>query len=261
MIRSALLAALLCLPALSAAAAPAAAPDIALYQTVLDRFVLDDGKVRYGALKRDMGALEEFVTQMAAVGPHSHPGLFPSREERLAYWINAYNALVLHAFAAEYPEKKDRLAGLVGRGLFFYKRKFTVGGEKRTLADIENETIRKEFGEPRIHFAIVCASASCPRLSRTAYTAANLEAQLESEAERFLNERRNAGIDRERRTVTLSKIFDWFAEDFGKNDGQVLRYVGRYNRQVRAAVENGSWRIRYFEYDWSPNDAPAPAPE
>lgn len=259
--RVAVLAAMLCLPALSSAAAPVAAPDIALYQSVLDRFVLDDGKVRYGALRRDIGALGEFVKQMASVSPHSHPGLFPSREDRLAYWINAYNALVLHAFAEEYPDKKDRLAGLIGRGLFFYKRKFTVGGKQRTLANIENETIRKEFGEPRIHFAIVCASASCPRLSRTAYTARNLEAQLEAEAGRFLNEPRNIGIDTERRTVTLSKIFDWFAEDFGSTDGEVLAFVAKYNQGVRAAASEGGWRIRHFEYDWSPNDAPAPAPQ
>jgi hypothetical protein len=230
-------------------------PDVALYQQVLQAYVQEDGLVRYAALRHDIAGLDEFVRQIAPVSPRSHPGLFPSRESKLAYWINAYNALVLWAFARDYPEKKGRLQGLFGRGVFFYRMKFTVGGEKRSLASIENEIIRKEFREPRIHFALVCASSSCPKLSRQAYTEKNLETLLETETRRFLNEPRNVAIDATRRVITLSKLFDWYKEDFGRTQREMLDFLARYRESDRSSLSENGWRIQHFEYDWSPNAA------
>ncbi len=235
----------------------AAPPDMALYAKTLERCVTEDGLVDYAALRDQSGELERFVAQIALVSPHSAPELFPDGRAELAYWINAYNALVLWAFAREYPQKRNRLKGLIGRALFFYRKKFTVGGKKLSLATIENDIIRKEFQEPRIHFALVCASASCPALSRIPYTAGNLEALLEARTRRFLNQPQNVTIDKEKRIVTLSKLFDWYGNDFGDNKRGILDFVARYH-QDGGVLRDGEWRIRYFDYDWSPNAVPDP---
>lgn len=232
-------------------------PDPSLLETVLGKYVLDNGKVRYQALRHNIAPLRQFVDQIARVSPDSHPQLFPNRRARLAYWLNAYNALVLYAFASEYPEKKNRLLTPFGRWKFFYWKKFTVGGQELSLAEIENDIIRKRFREPRIHFAIVCASAGCPRLGRTAFTEDNVEALLEAQTKFFLNEPRNVRVDRKNRIVWLSKLFDWYSEDFGKTQQDILNFVASYNDEVFKAIQAApsSWGLRFFDYDWSPNAA------
>ncbi len=237
------------------AAQPASAPDIAAYNGLLQRHVTPHGDVRYGDLHHRLEPLESFVRQIAAVSPHSHPELFPGDKAKLAYWINTYNSLVLWAFASKYPKDKDQLSGLIGRGLFFYKRKFTVGGKKLTLAHIENDIIREEFDEPRIHFALVCASESCPWLANHAYTAARLEEMLEEETRRFLNQDRNVQIDREARVVHLSKLFDWYGKDFGVTQAERLAFIARYRTDAES-LTRGKWKVRHLDYDWSPNDVP-----
>lgn len=241
-----------------AAAGPPVVPDVSRYDSVLKKFVLDNGRVRYGELRGELGPLDTFVSQMALVSPRSHPDLFPSSDARLAYWINAYNALVLWAFASDYPEGKDRLGGLLGRGNFFYRRKFTLGGEKFTLARIENDVIRKGFPEPRIHFALVCASESCPWLARDAYTAANLDEILDRETRRFLNQERNVSMDAGKQILTLSKLFDWYGGDFGRTPEDILSFVARYRKDADTLTTR-RWAIRFFHYDWSLNDAARPA--
>ncbi len=240
-------------------ASAATAPDTKIYDGVLKRYVLENGNVRYAELRDGREDLDRFVDQIAIVSPRSNPELFATREARLAYWLNTYNALVLWAFSQDYPEKKDRLRGLIGRGLFFYQRKFTVGGERLSLATIENDIIRKQFHEPRIHFALVCASASCPDLTRDAYTGENLESLLEARTRRFLNRPENVTIDPVGRRITLSKIFDWYAEDFGADRAELLAFVARY-RQDGAQLLEGKWKVDHFDYDWSPNDARTASP-
>ncbi|MCP5117053.1 MAG: DUF547 domain-containing protein [bacterium] len=252
-------AALMCATAALRADAPAA-PDVAPYDRVLQKYVLDDGRVRYGALAADLAPLEAFVRQMGEVSPHSHPGLFATREAKLAYWINAYNAFVLWAFARDYPEKRERLTGRLGRLSFFYRKKFLVGGQKRSLAHIENKIIRAEFDEPRIHFAVVCASAGCPWLARRAYTAKNLEEMLEAETKRFLQQPRNVKVDPEKTLVPLSQLLDWYEEDFGADTQAVLRFISRYRPDLAGQLRAGNWRVDYVDYDWRPNDAPGLRP-
>jgi hypothetical protein len=229
------------------------APNVHLYAPILAQYVHADGRVDYAGIKASAGPLKQFVSEMAAVSPDSHPQLFPSREAKLAYWINAYNALVLHAFSREYPEKKDRLKGLLGKAQFFYRIKHQVGGRQRSLDDIETNTIRK-FDDARIHFAIVCASASCPWLAREPYTPANLESMLEAETRRYFSQSRNFKFDEARREVWLPEIFKWFKQDFGSNEAEVLRFVARYRTAEASKLMSGGWKIRYFPYDWSPND-------
>lgn len=231
-------------------------PNVAAYEAVLQKYVLDDGRVRYGALRADLSPLEAFVHQMGEVSPHSHPNLFSSREAKLAYWINAYNGFVLWAFARDYPEKRERLTGRLGRLSFFYMKKFLVGGKKRSLAHIENKIIRAEFDEPRIHFAVVCASGGCPWLSRNAYTAENLEEMLEAETKRFFNQPRNLEIDERRKTIIVSRLLDWYKDDFGEGVGGLLTFIARYRPDIAGSLEAHSWRVEYFDYDWRPNDVP-----
>jgi hypothetical protein len=214
-------------------------------QYALTKYVTDEGKVRYGALKGDLGPLERYVE-----------GLKSLDEKRmgLADWINVYNALILWSFAKDYPREKDRLKNPLRRAAYFYRRKFVVAGRERTLADIEDNSIRKPFREPRIHFAIVCASASCPWLSRKVYGAADLKQRLEQDAGRFIEADRNVRVDAGTKTVTVSEIFKWFREDFGGSEKAVLEFLGRYKKSAR--LGEPGWKLRYSNYDWSINDLP-----
>ena len=240
---------------LSAGCLPAATPpDSSLWQSVLTNYVTGDGNVRYAALKNNSGDLRKFVTQIGGVSPESHPSLFPGRADRLAYWLNAYNALVLDAMTSGYPEQRGRLTSLLGRGIFFKLMKVRVGGRTTTLDAIESDHLRAGFHDPRIHFAIVCASRGCPWLGRTAFTASNVDALLDDAARRFLNQSRNVNADLARGVLTLSSVFDWFGGDFGKDEEQRLRFIAKY-RDDGAQIVSRRWTLKYAAWDWSLNDA------
>lgn len=241
--------ALLCVSISKAVAAPPA-PDSASFDRILKRFVTENGKVRYGALRMELEPLTRFVEQIGAVSPDSHPALFPTRAHRLAYWINTYNTLVLWAMTKGYPEKKHRLGDSAGQDQFFKRTLFKVGGRMRTLDDIETNAIRAQFKEPRIHFAIVCASASCPWLAREAFTAERLEQQLDGRTRLFMNQKPNVRVDAPGRAVTLSQLFDWYKADFGGTVESVLSFVGKYR-----PLPQEKWKITYFAYDWGINEA------
>jgi hypothetical protein len=218
----------------------------------LRQYVTATGRVRYAALKADLAPLEGYVKHLATFDPSR----LPSREAKLAHWINVYNALILWSFASDYPQQKDRLLNPVRRTAYFYARNFLVAGRSRTLAGIEDHSIREAFREPRIHFAIVCASASCPALSPEIYTAANVLAKLEQDAIRFLRADRNLRIDLRTKTVTTSEIFNWFQKDFGGSPQAVLHFIARYRTEAR--LSEPGWTLRFFDYDWSINDSPLP---
>jgi hypothetical protein len=237
---------------LIAASVIALAPDTALYQKALSAHVTNDGRVRYAALRADLGALDEFVAQIGRVSPDSHPALFPSRESRLAYWLNAYNAIVLWAFAKDYPEGRTRLRNKLGQAKFFFVTKFPVGGTKRSLDDIETNSVRKVFGDPRIHFALVCASASCPWLSRTAFSDTNVDAELDRLSRQFIGQERNVSIDEKTGLLRLSMIFKWYEKDFGGRQ-RMLAFLERY--RDFGGTELRKLRLQFVEYDWSLNEA------
>lgn len=217
-------------------------------QYTLTKYVTAEGKVRYGALKLDLGPLDRFVEKLKTLDADK----LPSREAKLAHWINTYNALILWSFAKDYPQEKDRLKNPLRRASFFFRRKFTVGGVERTLADIEDNSLRFAFKEPRIHFAIVCASASCPWLSTKVYSAGDVMTRLEEDAARFLTQERNVKIDAARKIVAVSEIFKWFQKDFGGSEAAVLLFLSRYIKT--AQLKELGWKLRYLNYDWSIND-------
>ncbi len=229
-------------------------PDTKVYDDVLKKHVTADGKVRYAKLHSEIAPLGKFVESLGAVSPDSQPALFPTKEAKLAYWINAYNALVLHAFASDYPKNKNRLSGKLGQFQFFFRRKFKVGGTMRSLDDIESKSIRPL--DNRIHFAIVCASTSCPWLSNEAFTEGNVDKLLDSRARLFLNQDNNVKVDTAKRTITFSKIFDWFQKDFVPSSKQLPAFIAKYRAKDGVTLAAGTWKVLFFEYDWSLNEKP-----
>ncbi|MDH5526792.1 MAG: DUF547 domain-containing protein [Nitrospirota bacterium] len=171
------------------------------------------------------------------------PARLEGRAERLAFWINAYNLLAIHVVIDRQVTGSIREAGSLLRSV--WKRDAgTVGGRPVTLHRIEHEILRP-MGDPRIHMAIVCASVSCPDLRREAYRAEWLDAQLDDQARRFLANPGKGAVGAD--AVTVSRIFDWFAGDFGGTGG-VLAFVGRYREGAHPTRLDG-----YFEYDWGLN--------
>jgi len=222
--------------------------DLSGWQHTLTQYVTAEGKVRYAAIRADFAPLDKFVKAIAVFDAAT----LQTKEEKLAHWINVYNALVLWSFAAEYPKDKDRLKNPLSRANYFFRRKFLASGKQRSLDDIESNSLRRELKEPRIHFAIVCASTSCPGLSRTAYTPANVSAQLEADAVRFVQNERNVKTDTVTKTVTVSEIFKWFQSDFGATEPAVLQFLSRYKQNSR--INDPGWKLKYFNYDWSINE-------
>ena len=175
-----------------------------------------------------------------------------SSDERLAFWINAYNVLAIDLVVRNYPVESIRAIG----GFFTPVWKIEagrIGGKPVTLHEIEHETLRP-LGDPRIHAALVCASTSCPSLRREPYSAERIPDQLEDAMQAFLADpRKGLAVDRARRRVRLSRIFDWFEEDFEAAGGP-LEYVSR-----KAPKSERSWlakppeglRRDYFDYDWT----------
>jgi hypothetical protein len=233
--------------------------DHAPWERILQASVNELGEVDYARLKANPQPLAEYVAKLAATSPENQPALFPTREDALAYWINAYNALTTYGVARGYPVKSVKDLGFLYG--FFRRDDYVLGGRKLSLMTLENEIIRKRYAEPRIHFAIVCASLSCPKLSRTAYTAANLNAQLEFQTRQYFRERRNLAVDSKANRVTLAAILDWYKEDFERFTGRsaplaLLEYAKRYAGAAQQREIEGlrAPKVAFRDYDWAIND-------
>jgi len=233
---------------------------------VLKKYVTETGRVDYAALKADPEDLDRFVAEIAARSPESDPAAFPTRESQLAYWINAYNALVMKAVIQNWPTKSVRNLGKLYS--FFWARKFLAGGKEYTLNNIE-DILRKKLAEPRIHFAIVCASNSCPRLQREAYTPENTERLLDEAARFYVNEPRNLKVDVAHNRLTLPNILGHYHVDFenyarthnasatGHPQVDYIRlYANAANRALLGQLKNP--KVDHFGYDWGINDINAP---
>jgi hypothetical protein len=220
---------------------------------VLKSYVNQIGEVDYAAIKTHRKDLDDYVRRLGEASPTNRVDLFPTHPDELAYWINAYNAFVTRGVVDRYPTRSVRDLGLLYS--FFLRKDYTAGGAKMSLRSLENDIIRKRYGEPRIHFAIVCASLSCPMLSRDAFAAGNLEELLTRQARRFINQRRNVNVNAPANQVTLSSIFKWYRADFeGKQS--LLEFVRRYaDVSLRSALDRLKQpKISYYDYDWSIND-------
>jgi len=232
---------------------------------LLARYVVPhpDGvtRVRYGAWKAapaDLAALEAWIAAAAQLRPSAMP-----RAEAFAFWANLYNALTLKVVLERYPVRsiKDiRSSGvpLDPKGYFgpWRTRLVTVEGRRMSLDDIEHETMRPTFRDPRVHYAVNCASIGCPNLRPRAWRAATLEAELDEAAADYVNHPRGATVLADGR-LRVSSIYTWFREDFGGSEQGVVAHLRRHAAPALASRLAGEVSIAEDVYDWTLNDAPA----
>ncbi len=217
-----------------------------LWSVLLNKHVLANGQVNYEGFKSDRQQLDEYLKSLSENPPNKKHWKV---EERLAYWINAYNAFTVDFILEHYPIKSIKeTAGNVPMVNSPWDIKFfKIGGIDFDLNTIEHDILRK-MNEPRIHFAINCASESCPVLRSEAYTGDRLDDQLTDQTIIFINDpTKNIVSENE---VQISKIFDWFKVDF-KDDTSVISFIEKHGNVDLP----GDVKVKYMDYDWSLNDA------
>jgi len=218
----------------------------ATFDSVLAKH-LRDGRVDYGGLARDRGPLDRYLGSTRDARPANW-----SREEQFAFWVNVYNARILEGVIRRPGLRSVRDIGKklgVPTGAFF-RQKFVAAGREVSFNDVEHEILRAKFHEPRVHFVLNCASASCPVLPEHPLTAIGLEAQLEHATTQFLTDRSRNRID-PARELRLSSIFKWYAEDFNAAAGSAPKFVERHwpgPDRVAPGLP-----VTYLDYDWSLN--------
>lgn len=228
--------------------------DHAPWGALLSRYVDDGGNVSYGEWKQSNGDVQRLNAYLQGLAS-GDPSMVASRSAQLAFWINAYNAVTVHGILREYPTTsiRNHTAKLFGYNIW-EDLQLSVGGKRFSLNQIEHEILRK-MDEPRIHFAIVCASLSCPRLLNQAYTSERVEMQLASNTIHFFANPRNSRFDKSSNTLYLSSILKWFAEDFGADRATQLRRIASWmpNEAAKQAASDGNPTVKYLDYDWSLN--------
>ena len=216
------------------------------YDALLQRYVVDGG-VRYAAWKANAPGLAALDRVVSAIGSESPDRL--SRNGQLAFYINAYNAWTIRLVLDKYPIKSvwehSPLAGI------FTRKLIQVGGEKMSLNRLEKQIILKRFKDARAHFAVNCASASCPPLMGGAYDGETLDAQLTGQTKAFTLNPLGVQISADGRTAKVSKIFQWYDDDF-KDAGGTAAYIN----QARPGAIPPDAKIEYQKYDWSLNARP-----
>lgn len=224
------------------------------------------GVVNYGALCNDQ-RLNAYIEHLESTNPAD----FRDRAQKLALWINAYNAFTLKIVCDNYPIQSINdlhwgglYVGLVLKTTVWDRKFIRIGGRRLSLNDIEHKIIRPVFGDPRIHFALVCAAISCPPLRSEAFEASKLDEQLDDQGRIFLSEAAKNRFDLISKTAHLSKILDWYGDDFGKNDAQLLTYIARFlpAEITKQMLSNpAGWHIKHTDYDWGLNDFTSSGPE
>lgn len=218
----------------------------AAFDTVLIRHLASE-RVDYGALARDRAPLERFLSSTRDARPAAW-----ARNDQIAFWVNVYNARVLDGVVRR-PGLKSVLdvGKVVGvPTLGFFREKFFVAGRELALNDIEHEILRKGFHEPRVHFVLNCASASCPSLPARALSGATLDSTLDAAASAFLADRSKnpvvSGSD-----LRLSSIFKWYRSDFESAAGSLAAFLQRHANRGDAVLDGAL--IHFADYDWSLN--------
>lgn len=219
--------------------------DVSGWNTIVSTYVTDDGGFRYEALRANeehLGLLNAFVQSIGAAQPDSW-----SRDEQLAFYINAYNALTIKSVIELWP-----VTSVMRERGFFRSREHQVAGSSITLDHLENQIIRTErFSEPRIHFLVNCASVGCPPLANRAITSENLEGRLEQGARAFV--RASTRIDRRRGRTRLSQIFEWFGGDFSEVGGVRGFVASHLDEEDATFVRDTRSGIGFYDYDWTLN--------
>lgn len=205
--------------------------------------------VDYGVVDQLLPSLDTFLTEIAKADVKTL-----SSDEKLAFYVNAYNALVLRAFVTH---KKKRVLDTPG---FFDKITYVVASETLTLNTLEEKHIRRLDArgaslDPRIHFIVNCASKDCPPLAATAYTGTNINKALEQQTRAYLSRAGECVVDAATKRVVVVQLFEWYAADWG-GEGQVRKFIAKYApADVAAKVVDETWDLDFRPYDWSPNAA------
>ena len=215
---------------------PVGYPNHKLFDGFLGAFVSNSGNVNYSGMKKKEADLDAYLTSLEKTKITTAW----SRNEKLAFWINAYNAYTIKLILDNYPVKK--ITDLNG-GKPWDQKWIKLDGKTLSLNNIENDIIRPVFKEPRIHFAVNCAAKSCPPILNSAFTAGSLEKQLQSQTKKFINNTQHNTLGKSE--ITISKIFDWYGADFG----DVASFIAKYaDSTVKPTA-----KIKYNEYDWTLN--------
>ena len=215
----------------------------------------------YAALKKERAPLDSYLRALEAVEPEAFAAW--KRDERYAFWINAYNAYTIRAVVDAYPVKSITDIGskeetvwdrrVIPLGRLWKKGK----GAKLSLNQIEHELLRPEFQDARVHAAVNCASEGCPPLMERAFRAATLDEDLDARTRAWLADPKRNRFEPGRKRVHLSRIFEWFREDFTRGEQTLGQWLAKYAPEAqRAFLESGEFEVRYLEYDWALNDAP-----
>ena len=220
-----------------------------LYDAVLKSHV-NEGLVDYKALKTDP-RLDQYLEELKEADLDA----LKNRQDKVAFWTNAYNAYTLKLITQYYP-----IGSIMDIKEPGYKDAWkiplaAVGGKTYTLDQIENEILRPNWPDPRIHYALVCAAQSCPQLRDEAYTADKLDAQFDEQAVWFMRNRNE--FDLKKRTAVLSQVYDWYAVDFGKNQSDILQtLIPHVDESLAKSFKKDAkkWKIRFVEWDWRLNE-------
>lgn len=234
---------------------PAEQIDHSTWDALLRKYVDDRGMVDYAnwkASSADVAQLDRYIDHLSQAKFSSNT----PAAAKLAFWINAYNAVTMKGILREYPTSsiRNHTAKLFGYNIW-KNLKLQVQGNAYSLEQIEHEILRK-MGEPRIHFAIVCASIGCPKLLNEAYVAERMDEQLTRNTRDFFADGGKFRYDAQRRSIQMSPILQWFAEDFGADQAARLRTIAPYLPDARAQelANSGNASVSYLNYDWGLND-------
>lgn len=217
-----------------------------LFDELLRKHVTEAGAVNYKGFIKDSLKFNKYIKLLQENHPNEKNW---SKKERLAYWINAYNAFTVQLIIRNYPVKSIKeLGGSIYKVNTPWAKKFiTIEGIKYSLDNIEHGIIRKRFVEPRIHFAVNCASESCPRLRNEAYTSEKLDEQLTSQAKYFIGNPKKNVVGKE--TAQLSKLFLWFKGDFTK-EVSLHEFINKYSKTKMTK----DTKVKHLDYSWKLNE-------
>jgi hypothetical protein len=230
------------LPEEPVTAPPPIGPSAVSYANLLKDFVSVSGKVNYKNLKSDPTLLKDAISYFQTTPPKASW----SKNEKLAYWINAYNLFTLKIVVDNYPIKSIKEIG--GSQSTWDISFIEIAGKTYSLNDIENGIIRVQFDEPRIHFAVNCASISCPKLLNRPFLASTLNVQLEAQTKSFINS--SAYNEISENSAQISNIFNWYGEDFTKNGRTVISFLNQYS----TTKLNDDAKITNKGYSWNLNE-------
>ncbi|MEO8712584.1 MAG: DUF547 domain-containing protein [Parafilimonas sp.] len=221
-------------------------PSNQIWDDLLYKYVTNEGLVNYKGIISEKASFESYLNSLS----NNPPSSTWTSKEKEAYWINVYNAFTVKLIIDHYPVKSIKDIGPYIQIPFvntpWQKEFFKIGEEDMKLDAVEHDKLRKQFNDPRVHFAIVCASMSCPKLRNEAYEGSTLDAQLDDQARAFLAAKSKNIITPDK--LQLSKIFSWYKGDFTKN-GSLIDFLNKY-----APVKiNTDPDIDYLDYNWNLN--------